>query len=108
MKQTALLVIALLTSVAVYASGRSLTPDDYYRIQDVHGPQVSPDGLQIAYLVSHYDRDADKRRTGPLDGGLGGRRSHPADPRGARRLGRRNSVPMAAISRSCPLPKGPT
>ena len=43
--------------------GRSLTPDDYYRIQDVHAPQVSPDGLQIAYLVSNYDGEADKRRT---------------------------------------------
>ena len=57
------LVIAVVAAAGVHAAGRPLTPDDYYRIQDVHGPQVSPDGLQVAYLVSHYDRDADKRRT---------------------------------------------
>ena len=57
------LVVALVMVSAVQASGRPLTSDDFYRIQDVHDPQLSPDGLQIAYLVSHYDRDADKRRT---------------------------------------------
>ncbi len=61
--RTALFLAALLASGAPYAAGRPLTTDDYFRIQDVHGPQVSPDGTQVAYLVSHYDRDADKRRT---------------------------------------------
>ena len=61
--QTPFVVLALIMTAAVQASGRSLTPDDFYRIQDVHGPQVSPDGLQVAYLVSRYDREADKRRT---------------------------------------------
>lgn len=61
--RTALLFAGLVASGALYAAGRLLTTDDYYRIQDVHGPRVSPDGTQVAYLVSHYDRDADKRRT---------------------------------------------
>jgi dipeptidyl aminopeptidase/acylaminoacyl peptidase len=61
--RVASLLVGLVMAAAVHASGRPLTTDDYYRIQDVHDPQVSPDGLQIAYLVSHYDRDADKRRT---------------------------------------------
>jgi dipeptidyl aminopeptidase/acylaminoacyl peptidase len=56
-------VLALVAAAAVQASGRSLTPDDFYRIQEVHDPQVSPDGLLVAYLVSNYDRAADKRRT---------------------------------------------
>ena len=57
------LVVALVATAAVHASGRPLTPDDFYRIQEVHEPQVSPDGLQIAYLVSQNDRDADERTT---------------------------------------------
>ncbi len=63
MKLTALLVVALAAASGVHAAGRSLSTDDYYRIQDVHGPQVSPDGQQIIYLVSRYDRDADRRRS---------------------------------------------
>ncbi len=55
--------LVLFAASAAYSAGRPLSTDDYYRIQDVHGPQISPDGQQIAYLVSHYDRDADKRRT---------------------------------------------
>jgi dipeptidyl aminopeptidase/acylaminoacyl peptidase len=61
--RVAFCVAAPVLAAAANASGRPLAPDDFYRIQDVREPQVSPDGLQIAYLVSHYDRDADKRRT---------------------------------------------
>ena len=42
---------------------RLLVPDDLYRIQQVHGPQVSPDGKWIAYTVTTVDREADKRRS---------------------------------------------
>ncbi len=61
--RVSLIFVGLFAAVAAYPAGRPLTTDDYFRIQDVHGPQVSPDGKQIAYLVSHYDRDSDKRRT---------------------------------------------
>jgi Tol biopolymer transport system component len=61
--RTSSLFVALLAAAGVHASGRPLTPDDFYRIQDVHEPQVSPDGLRVAYLVSHNDRDADEVQT---------------------------------------------
>lgn len=61
--RSAVVAVALVAAAAVHAAGRLLTPDDFYRIQEVHEPQVSPDGLQVAYLVSHNDRDADERRT---------------------------------------------
>jgi dipeptidyl aminopeptidase/acylaminoacyl peptidase len=42
---------------------RTLTPDDFYRVQDVSEPQVSPDGLWVAYLVTTNDRDSDEARS---------------------------------------------
>jgi dipeptidyl aminopeptidase/acylaminoacyl peptidase len=67
MRNTALLraVVLLATTCAAvcWAGGRPLSTDDYFRIQDVHGPQVSPDGRQVAYLVSRYDKAEDKRQT---------------------------------------------
>jgi dipeptidyl aminopeptidase/acylaminoacyl peptidase len=42
---------------------RTLTPDDFYRVQDVTDPQVSPDGSWVAYVVSTNDREADEARS---------------------------------------------
>ena len=42
---------------------RLLAADDVYRVQEVAGPQVSPDGKWIAYTVSSVDREADRFRT---------------------------------------------
>jgi dipeptidyl aminopeptidase/acylaminoacyl peptidase len=42
---------------------RTLTPDDFYRIQDVSDPQVSPDGAWVAYVVTMNDRAADEARS---------------------------------------------
>ena len=42
---------------------RLLCPDEFYRIQQVHGPQGSPDGKWVAYSVTSVDRESDKRRT---------------------------------------------
>jgi dipeptidyl aminopeptidase/acylaminoacyl peptidase len=42
---------------------RTLTADDFYRVQDLSDPQVSPDGLWVAYVVSSNDRDADEARS---------------------------------------------
>ena len=55
-------LLALQAAMAASA-GRPLAADDLFRIQEVSEPQVSPDGTDIAYLVSHNDRDADERRT---------------------------------------------
>ncbi|HVP89810.1 MAG TPA: S9 family peptidase [Terriglobales bacterium] len=42
---------------------RPLAPADVYRLKEVAGPQVSPDGRWIAYTVTALDREADKLRT---------------------------------------------
>jgi dipeptidyl aminopeptidase/acylaminoacyl peptidase len=42
---------------------RLLSPDDFYRIQDVSEPQVSPDGSWVAYVVTGNDREADAARS---------------------------------------------
>jgi len=42
---------------------RTLTADDFYRIQDVSDPQVSPDGRWVAYVVTTNDREADEARS---------------------------------------------
>ena len=40
-----------------------LTTDDVYRIQTLSDPQVSPDGLWVAYVVTANDRSADEERS---------------------------------------------
>ena len=40
-----------------------LTADDVYRIQTLSDPQVSPDGLWVAYVVTTNDRSADEERS---------------------------------------------
>jgi dipeptidyl aminopeptidase/acylaminoacyl peptidase len=45
------------------AARRTLAPDDLYRVLDVSDPQVSPEGLMVAYVVSTNDREADEVRS---------------------------------------------
>jgi dipeptidyl aminopeptidase/acylaminoacyl peptidase len=42
---------------------RLLTPDDLYRVEDVSDPQVSPDGVWVAYVVTLNDRESDEARS---------------------------------------------
>jgi len=42
---------------------RTLAADDFYRVQDLSDPQVSPDGAWVAYVVTTNDRDADEARS---------------------------------------------
>jgi len=42
---------------------RTLKPDDLFRVQDLSDPQISPDGLWVAYVVSTNDRDSDEERS---------------------------------------------
>jgi dipeptidyl aminopeptidase/acylaminoacyl peptidase len=42
---------------------RVLSPDDFYRIQNVGSPEVSPDGKWVAYTVSVNDKEANESRT---------------------------------------------
>jgi len=45
------------------AARRTLTPDDFYRVQDVSEPQVSPDGQWVAYVVTTNERESDEARS---------------------------------------------
>src|SRR5215813_12205430 len=44
-------------------SRRPLNADDFYNLQLVSDPQVSPDGKWVAYVVSGNDRAADESRS---------------------------------------------
>jgi dipeptidyl aminopeptidase/acylaminoacyl peptidase len=58
--------LSLLFAPAIFAQApakRSIAIDDMFRMQEVGGPQCSPDGKWIAYTVTSIDREADKRRT---------------------------------------------
>ncbi len=44
------------------AERRAVTPDDFYLLQSVAAPEVSPDGQWVAYTVASADRDADESR----------------------------------------------
>jgi dipeptidyl aminopeptidase/acylaminoacyl peptidase len=50
----------LLSSAAAAQSPRKLTLDDLYRLRDVSGPEISPDGAWVAYTVSAPDTAKDK------------------------------------------------
>jgi dipeptidyl aminopeptidase/acylaminoacyl peptidase len=58
-----LLLTLALGSLAQAESKRALVPEDSYRVQEVSGLRISPDGQWIAYTVASVDREADKRRT---------------------------------------------
>jgi dipeptidyl aminopeptidase/acylaminoacyl peptidase len=42
---------------------RTVNADDFFRVQDLSAPQVSPDGLWVAYVVSSNDRDSDEAKS---------------------------------------------
>jgi dipeptidyl aminopeptidase/acylaminoacyl peptidase len=65
---TALLALSLLALSPLQAADtatarRPLNADDFYNLQLVSEPQVSPDGKWVAYVVSTNDRDADESRS---------------------------------------------
>jgi dipeptidyl aminopeptidase/acylaminoacyl peptidase len=60
-----LLSLAALQAIAADAvrGGRALAPDDFYAVQDVSDPEVSPDGQWVAYVVTTNDAQADEARS---------------------------------------------
>jgi dipeptidyl aminopeptidase/acylaminoacyl peptidase len=59
-------LLALLASRAQPADAPARGPlaaDDVYRVQTLSDPQVSPDGLWVAYVVTTNDRSADEERS---------------------------------------------
>jgi dipeptidyl aminopeptidase/acylaminoacyl peptidase len=61
------LCLSLYAGHAMYAAAlpahRRLVPDDFYQVQDVSDPQVSPDGAWVAYVVTGNDRGSDEARS---------------------------------------------
>ncbi|HEY2401588.1 MAG TPA: S9 family peptidase [Steroidobacteraceae bacterium] len=67
-KPITLIALSLLLQNPVRAadtapSHRPLTADDFYNLQLVSDPQISPDGKWVAYVVSGNDRAADESRS---------------------------------------------
>ena len=67
-KSIALIALSIVALSQVQAadappSRRPLTADDFYNLQVVSDPQVSPDGKWVAYVVTGDDRDADESRS---------------------------------------------
>ncbi len=66
-KSLALSLLCLFTSAVQAAdtapARRPLNSDDFYNLQLVTYPQVSPDGKWVAYVVSTNDREADESRS---------------------------------------------
>jgi dipeptidyl aminopeptidase/acylaminoacyl peptidase len=56
-------VVAAQAQPAQAPARRSFTSEDIYRVQALSDPQVSPDGLWVAYVVTTSDRDADEQRS---------------------------------------------
>jgi dipeptidyl aminopeptidase/acylaminoacyl peptidase len=56
-------LIAAQAQAADATARRSFAADDLYRVQALSDPQVSPDGLWVAYVVTTNDRDADEQRS---------------------------------------------
>ncbi len=42
---------------------RGITPEDYYLFEFVSDPQISPDGKQVAYVVTRVDRGQNRRNS---------------------------------------------
>ena len=59
----ALALVATQSAAADAPARRTLNFDDFFRVQDLSDPQVSPDGLWVAYVVSSNDRAADEERS---------------------------------------------
>ncbi|UCD39184.1 MAG: S9 family peptidase [Fidelibacterota bacterium] len=58
MKRWCVLPWLLLVIPLLYGQNRAITHDDLFHIKRVSDPQVSPDGLWIAYVVTEYDKPA--------------------------------------------------
>ena len=59
----ALFALVLLAPSSVAAQTRTMTPLDLVSLNRVSDPQVSPDGRQVAFVVSELDLAEDRRRT---------------------------------------------
>lgn len=63
MKEIIVFFIIICLQLAAFSQSakRPLKPGDYYRLQSVGDPQISPDGQWVAYTVSTIDSAKDRR-----------------------------------------------
>jgi len=62
MKQTIVSLVCVLLFISLRAQQkRPIAPIDYYRLQNISDPQISPDGKWIVYTLSTVDTVKDKR-----------------------------------------------
>src|SRR4051794_35498058 len=55
------LAFSLLLALPLGAQQRPVTSADYYAFETLSDPRVSPDGRQVAYVVTRVDRAANRR-----------------------------------------------
>jgi dipeptidyl aminopeptidase/acylaminoacyl peptidase len=58
-----LLALLVCTPLAAQQSGRPFTPADWYRVQNVGGAAMSPDGRQVAFTVTTAVESENRRHT---------------------------------------------
>ena len=66
MKSVVLSVVLFVCTLQVQSqtvTKRNLLPADFYRLQNINDPQVSPDGLWVAYVLSSIDTTKDRTNT---------------------------------------------
>lgn len=64
MRRTLLFLLAPLASLSAQTSTkRAFTPNDWYRVAQVAGPQLSPDGSKVAYTVTTVPDGKNARHT---------------------------------------------
>jgi len=62
MRQIIVSLVCVLLLISVHAQQkRPIAPIDYYRLQNISDPQISPDGKWIVYTLSTVDTVKDKR-----------------------------------------------
>jgi dipeptidyl aminopeptidase/acylaminoacyl peptidase len=65
LKHLLLILVACAASLAPPAAraGRPLSPEDWFRFQEVSDLHIAPDGASVAYLVTRYDQESDEAKT---------------------------------------------
>src|SRR5258707_3938585 len=57
-----LIFFTLVLSASAFAN-RGITPEDYFAFQSINDAHISPDGKQVAYVVSVIDQAKNRRNT---------------------------------------------
>ena len=76
--RTAAIALCLAASALFAAEKRGLTPEDYFAIKTIADPQISPDGAQVAFVLTAIDAKKNRRNSAvylaPSDGSAEPRR----------------------------------